>query len=115
MRKNIAELRFADDIDSLAETEQEPEALAESFDKTCTRYNMNISAGKTKLMTNSTNDILRESKVKGKKLGTVTCFKYIGAMVSDERSKTEILSRFALATATLTKLKPIWRDDNTSL
>ena len=115
MRKNIAKLRFAGDIDSLAEKEQEPEALAESFDKTCTRYNMKISAGKTKLMTNSTNDILRESKVKGKKLGTVTSFKYIGAMVSDERSKTEILSRFAQATAALTKLKPIWRDNNTSL
>ena len=42
--------------------------------------------------------------VKGQKLGTVTSFK-----------KPEVLSRIAQATAALTKLKPIWRDNNISL
>ena len=56
--------RFADDIDDLAEEEQELEALVESLDKTCTRYKMEISAEKTKLMTNSANGIQREIKVK---------------------------------------------------
>ena len=50
--RNITNLRFADDIDALAEEEQELEALVESLDKTCTRYKMEISAEKTKLMTN---------------------------------------------------------------
>ena len=36
--RNITNLRFADDIDVLAEEEQELEALVESLDKTCTRY-----------------------------------------------------------------------------
>ena len=49
--RNITNMRFADDIDALAEEEQELEALAESLDKTCTRYKMEISAEKTKLMT----------------------------------------------------------------
>ena len=40
---NITNLRFADDIDALAEEEQELEALVESLDKTCTRYKMEIS------------------------------------------------------------------------
>ena len=44
--RNITNLRFADDIDALAEEEQEFEALVESFDKTCTRYKMEISAEK---------------------------------------------------------------------
>ena len=44
------------------------EALVESLDKTCTRYKMEISAEKTKLMTNSANGIQREIKVKGQKL-----------------------------------------------
>ena len=48
-RKNT-NLRFADDIDALAEEEQELEALVESLEKTCTRYKMEISAKKTKLM-----------------------------------------------------------------
>ena len=67
---------------------------------------MEISAEKTKLMTNSANGIQREIKVKGQKLGTVTSFKYLGAVVSDDGSKPEVLSRIAQATAALTKLKP---------
>ena len=43
----------SNDIDVLAEEEQELEALVESLDKTCTKYKMEISAEKTKLMTNS--------------------------------------------------------------
>ena len=108
-------LRFADDTDALAEEEQELEAIVESLDKTCTRYMMEISAEKTKLMTNSAYGIQREIKVKGQKLGTVTSFKYLGAVVSDDGSKPEVLSRIAQATAALTKLKPIWRDNNISL
>ena len=66
-------------------------------------------------MTNSANDIQREIKVKGQKLGTVTSFKYLGAVVSDDGSKPEVLSRIAQATTALTKLKPIRRDNNISL
>ena len=73
---------------------------------------MEISAEKTKLMTNSANGIQREIKVKGQKLGTVTKFKYLGAVVSDDDSKPENLSRIAKATTALTKLKPIWRENN---
>ena len=79
--RNITNLRFADDIDALAEEEQELEALVESLDKTCTRYKMEISAEKTKLMTNSTYGIQREIKITGQKLGTVASFKYLGADV----------------------------------
>ena len=77
--RNITNLRFADDIDALAEEGQELKALVESqsLDKTCTRYKMEISAEKTKLMTNSANGIQREMKVEGQKLGTVTSFKYL--------------------------------------
>ena len=75
--RTLTNLWFADDIDALAEEEQELEAPTESVNKTCTRYKMEIGAEKTKLMTNSTNGIRREIKVKGQKLGTVTSFKYI--------------------------------------
>ena len=76
---------------------------------------MELSAEKTTLMTNSANGIQGEIKVKGQKLGTVISFKYLGAVVSDDGSKSEILSRIAQATATLTKLKPIWTDNTISL
>ena len=76
---------------------------------------MEISAEKTKLMTNSTNGIKRVIKVTGQKMGTVTSIKYLGAVVSDDGSKPEVLSRIAQATAALTKLEPIWRDNTISL
>ena len=52
----------------------------------------------------------REIKVKGQKLGNVTSFKYLGAVVSDDGFKPEILSGIAQAIAALTELKPISRD-----
>ena len=58
--RNITNLRFADDIDALAEEQQKLEALIESLHKTFTRYKMKTSAEKTKLMTNSANGIQRE-------------------------------------------------------
>ena len=94
--RNITNLGLANDIDVVAEAEQELEALVESLNKTCTRYETEISAEKTKLMTNRATGIQREIKVKGQKLGTVTSFKYLGAVVSDEGSKPEILTRMQL-------------------
>ena len=76
---------------------------------------MEISAEKTKLMTNNTSDINTEIKVNGQKLQTVTRFKYLGSVITDECSKPEILSRIAQATAALTRLKPVWNDRSISL
>ena len=112
--RNVNNLRFADDMDTIAEEEHELEVLVETLDKICTRNKMEISAEKTNLMTNSANDIQRESKVKRQRLSTVTSFKYLGAVVSDGGSKPKIPSRIAQATAALTKLEPIWRDNNIS-
>ena len=64
-----------------------------------TAYGMEISAEKTKLMTNNTGGINTEIKVNGQKLETVTSFKYLGSVITDEGSKHEILSRIAQATA----------------
>ena len=113
--RNITNLRFPGDIDALAEEEQELEALVECLDKTCTTYKMEISAEKTKLMTNSANGIHRDMKIKEQELGTVTSFQYLGTVVSDGGSKPEIRSGIAQATAALTMLKPIWRDNKVSL
>ena len=68
-------LQFANDIDALTEEEQEREALVESLDKTCSRYKMEISAEKTKLITNSANCTQKAIKIKGMKLSIVTSFK----------------------------------------
>ena len=46
---------------------------------------------------------------------TVTSFKCLGSVITDEGSKPEILSRIAQATAALTRLKPVWIDKGISL
>ena len=51
---------------------------------------MEISAKKTKLMTKNTSGINTEIKVNGQTFETVTSFKYLGSVVSDEGSKPEI-------------------------
>ena len=50
---------------------------------TKTAYSMEISAEKTKLMTNNTCGINTEFKVNGQKLETVTSFKYLGSVITD--------------------------------
>ena len=76
---------------------------------------MEISAEKTKLMTNNTSGIKTEIKVNGQRLETITSFKYLGSVITNEGPKLEILSRIAQTTAALTKLKPVWSDRSISL
>ena len=61
-------------------------------------------------MTNNTNGISTDITIDNKKLETVRSYKYLGAIVSDEGSKPEVLSRIAQTTAAVTKLKVIWND-----
>ena len=108
--RTITNFRFADNIDGLAGEEEELANVVQRFDKASKAYGMEISAEKTKLMTNNTSGINTEIKVNGQKLETVTNFKYLGSVITDEGSKPEILSRIAQTTATLTMLKPVLND-----
>ena len=76
---------------------------------------MEIIAEKIKLMTNNTSGIKTEIKINGEKLETVTSFKYLGSVITDEGSKPEILARIAQTTAAETRLKPVWNDRSISL
>ena len=97
----ITNLRFDDDIDGLAGEEQELANLVNRLDKTSSRHGMEISAEKAKLMTNSTKQT-EKITVSGQELEIVNQFKCLGAILSEEGSKTEVLPRAALA-----KLKPV--------
>ena len=117
----IANFRFADDIVLNAEDEEEGGDLVDRLDTTTTRYKMEIGPDKKKLMTNNPNGFQREVNIKDQRLeevenlSEVENFKYIGAIISNERSKPEILSRIAQKTAALSRLKIIWWDKNRSL
>ena len=110
--RTVVNLRFADDIDGLAGKEEELVNLVERLDSTSTAYGMQISAEKTKLMTNNTNGISTDIRISDVKLDCVDSFKYLGAIIADEGSKPEVLARSAQTTAALAKLKTIWNDKN---
>lgn len=82
------------------------------LDRTLTAYGMEIN-NTEKIMTNHPNGFRNVIKVKDHKLKAVNNFKYLGATVTDEGSKKEIIA-IAQATASLTKLKVIWKYRNIS-
>ena len=86
------QLRFADDIVVTAEQEEEAGVLVDRLDRTTTRYKWR-SVQTRQVMTNNPNGIQREIKIKGQRLEEVENFKYLGAVISNEGSKPEILSR----------------------
>ena len=71
---------------------------------------MKIIAEKTKLMTNNANDISIDIKINSEKLDKVDSLKYVGAVVTDQGSKVEVLSRIAQTTEALARLKTTWND-----
>ena len=110
----ITNFRFADDIVVNAE-EEEASVLIDRLDRTTTRYKMEIGPDKTKVMTNTPNSFQREIRIKGQRLEEVENFKYLGAIISNEGSESEILSWIAQTAVALSRLKIIWRDKNISL
>ena len=111
--RTITNLRFADDIDGL---EGEAElAKIDCLGKASTAYGIEISAGKTILMTNNTSGINTEIKVNGQKLETFTRFKYLGSVITDEGSKPEIALQDSTDNGSIDKVKPVWNDRCISL
>ena len=111
----ITNFHIADDIVVNAEEKEEAGVLVDRLDTITTRYKMEIGQDKTKVMTSNPNGFQREIKIKGQRLEEVENFKYLGAIISNEGSKPEILSRIAQTTAALSRLKIKRRDKNNSL
>ena len=111
----ITNFRFADDIVVNAEEEEKAGVLVDRLSTTTTWYKMESGPDKTKVMTNNPNGFQREIKIKGQRLEEVEDFKYLGAIISNEGSKSEILSMIAQTTTALSRLKIIWSDKNISL
>ena len=94
----ITNLCFADDIDGLAGKEDKLASLMDRLDKTSAVFSMEISAEKTTLMTNNANRISIDIRINSEKLD---------AVVTDQGSKPEVLSRIAQTKAALARLNTI--------
>ena len=110
--RDISNLRFADDTDLIAETEEELQELTTTLERRARAYGMEISAEKSKIMVNS---IAPGSIIlmNGERLEEVKSFKYLGSIISSEGDSTEeIRTRINLATSAIAKLKKIWSNNN---
>ena len=70
--KTISNFRFADDIDGLAGKEEALASLVDHLNKTSEGFGMEISAEKTRLMTNYANGISIDIRMNGEKLARLT-------------------------------------------
>ena len=113
-RQHVTNIQSTDDIDGLAGSKDELADLVSCLDKTSARYGIETSAENTKLMTNSVDAIKTKITVGRQELEIVTQFKYLGAIISEEGSKLEVLARPVQGASAMAKLKPIWRDNNIS-
>ena len=89
--KVITNLWFADDIDSETGDEEELVNLVKKLAKISHAYGREISAEKTKSMTNSNNKFKKDTKKEGKTLKNVNNFKYLGRTISEEGLKSVVL------------------------
>ena len=108
--RNLYNLRFADDIDFIAGSNDELQTLTNKLSNSASRYGMQISAEKSKIMINSNNRNLHTNiTLYGEKLEEVDQFKYLGAtIIKDGSSDSEIKIRLAQATSAMVMLTTIW-------
>ena len=116
--RNVTNLRFADDIDLVAGSEQELCDLTSRLERSAQRFGMEISGEKSKVMVTSplTHDqgaVGESIKVGGDELERVTSFQYLGSIINkDINSENEIKKRIAIATTQLAKMNNIWKTTN---
>ena len=79
-------------------------------------YGMEVSTEKSKILTNSTNNISADISMNGRKLEELTSFKYLGTTVlcKDGICSAEIRIMIASAMAAIARLNRIWRCNSIS-
>ena len=106
----VNNLRFADDIDILAESQPDIQKLTDSISETGKKFGLIINEAKTKTMAISKNKEICEIKLNNSNLEQVDQFSYLGSIVSEDGTcVTDITSRIGKAAAVFGNLKTIWK------
>ena len=111
----VSNLRFADDIDLIAKSNEELQDLPDRLVDRAGAYGMEVSSEKSKVMVNSLDAPPINIIMNGETLEEVDAFKYLGStMTKDGRSDKEISIRLAQATSAMSKLNKVWRSSSIS-
>ena len=120
----VNNLRFADDIDLLAETIKELQKLLNKVDEVSTKYGQEISETKTEWMcmqTNEQNNAHQQQNeeqllLNDRPLKKVEQFKYLGATITENGQCTKDISiRTATALSVLRTLDKVWKSTKASI
>ena len=112
----INNLRFADDIDLLAENEDELQELTTRVHESSKRFGLKINAEKTKTMTIGKKKEKIIIRLGGEELEQVKEFVYLGGVITEDAESTkDIRKRIGLASAMFGKLRKLWRSNNISI
>jgi hypothetical protein len=108
-------LRFADDIDLLAESEDKLQELTNRVHESSKRFGLRINGEKKKTMTIGKKKEKISIKLGGEELEQVTEFVYLGGVITEDAESTkDIRKRIGLASAMFGKLRKLWRSSNIS-
>ena len=109
----VCNLRFADDIDLMAGSNEELQQLTDRLATSAASFGMEISIEKSKVMSSGSEDTVVDIKMSGSQLERVDRFKYLGAYLTrDGTSTNEIKVRTGTATSAMTRLTRMWKSDN---
>ena len=102
-------LRFADDIALLSESDKGLQSQVDSLHAVSTRFGLKISTSKTEVQCCSRDPPAIQTTIDGTKLGQVEQFTYLGGVLScDNSSENDIKRRIGLATGASASLNTIW-------
>ena len=112
--ETVSNLRFADDIDLLAGSEEELIVLTSSLNKTSLKFGMELNADKCKIMITGGKDERHgqvNTRIDDRNVEVVDSFCYI---TDDCKSTRDVKARLAMALDKMTQLNTIWKNKKIS-
>ena len=109
----INNIRFADDIVLLTESEEDLQSLVTEVDVYSKKFGFTINISKTEVQVISRENIQIDIKIDGKSLAQTGKFIYLGGVISENpTSENDIKRQVGPAMGSMQKLKPIWKSED---
>ena len=114
--RSTCSLRFAYNIDLMGGSDGKVQNLTSRLIDQAAAYGMEVSTIKSKIMTNSTDNISADISMNSHELEEATSFMYLGAtLCKDVTYSAEVRIRIALPMEAMARLNRVWRCNTGSL
>ena len=116
--KNINNIRYADDMVMIADSEEKLQTLMDKLMWECSRVGLRINKGKTEVMgvTKRRDRLPVTINVEGSALKQIETFRYLGSLVcEDARCDAEIKTRIGIAKANFGSMRKVLTNMNISI